>query len=74
LILSGGGLVTDFITPLAAEGKVFSASNLALTTGLVTFLIVELFKGTDGFFTEDPASIFLGALLANGDLEDPGNI
>jgi len=72
LILSGGGLVTDFVTPLAAE--VFSTSSLASTIGLVIFLIVELFKGTDGFFTEDPALFFSETLLASGALEDPGSI
>lgn len=74
MILSGGGLVTDFVTPLAAEVEVFSTSNLASTIGLVIFLIVELFKGTDGFFIEDPALIFSEALLASGALEDPGSI
>jgi len=72
--LSGGGLVTDFVTPLAVGTTVFSDSNLASMIGLVTDLTVELFKGTDGFFTEDPALTFSGALLANGALEDPGSI
>jgi len=72
--VSGGGLVTDLVTPLAAEANVFSGSNLASITDFVTDLTVELFKGTDGFFTEDKALTFSRALLASGALEDPGNI
>jgi len=74
LIVSGGGLVTDFVTPLAAEANDFSGSNLASITDFVTDLTVELFKVTDGFFTVDPALTFSGALLVSGALEDPGNI
>jgi len=72
--VSGGGLVTDLVTPLAAEANVFSGSNLASITGLVTDLTVKLFKGADGFFTGATALIFSGALLASGALEDPGSI
>jgi len=72
--VSGGGLVIDLVTPLAAEAIVFSGSNLASIRDLVTDFTVGFFKGTDGFFTEDAVLAFSEALLASDALEDPDSI
>jgi len=68
--LSGGGLVTDFVTPLVAEKVVFTDSALTSTTGLIADLEDELLEETVTFFTEVTTLVFSEALLAGGALAE----